>query len=117
MPLDCPICALHRDINNRKKYEIYRDDLWVLCHHPAEAPLMGWLLLDSLRHCPDPIDFTIEEAKNWGLAVQDASIFVKKITQCDRIYTIAFGGGSSAPTSSSNTSIYCQSQYKGLVSV
>ena len=93
MPLDCPICALHRDINNRNKYEIYRDDLWVLRHHPAPAPLMGWLLLDSLRHCPGPIDFSIEEAKNWGLAVQDASILVKKITQCDRVYTIAFGEG------------------------
>ena len=93
IPLDCPICALHRDINNRNKYEIYRDDLWVLRHHPAPAPLMGWLLLDSLRHCPGPIDFSIEEAKNWGLAVQDASILVKKITQCDRVYTIAFGEG------------------------
>ena len=93
MHLDCPICALHSDINNRNKYEIYRDDLWVLRHHPAPAPLMGWLLLDSLRHCPGPIDFSIDEAKNWGLAVQDASILVKKITKCDRVYTIAFGEG------------------------
>ena len=93
MTLICPICDLHRDIDQQKKYEIYRDDLWVLRHHPAPSPLLGWLLLDSLRHCPGPIDFSIEEAKNWGLAVQDASILVKKLTQCDRVYAIAFGEG------------------------
>ncbi len=103
MPLDCPICALHRDINNRNKYEIYRDGLWVLRHHPAPAPLMGWLLLDSLRHCAGPIDFSIEEAKNWGLAVQDASILVKKNNPMRSGLYNRIWRGSSALTSSSNT--------------
>ena len=39
MTLICPICDLHRDIDQQKKYEIYRDDLWVLRHHPAPAPV------------------------------------------------------------------------------
>ena len=92
MPLDCPICTLYRDINNRNQHEIYRDDLWVLRHHPAQEPPMRWLLLDSLLYCNSLIDL-FSEAKNWSLAVQDASILVKKITQCDRVYTIAFGEG------------------------
>ena len=93
MPLNCPICDLHRDIDYCHQYEIYRDNLWVLRHHPAPAPLLGWLLLDSLRHCPGPIDFSVDEANNWGLAVQDASNLVRRLTQCDRVYTIAFGEG------------------------
>ncbi len=48
----------------------------------------GMVAFGFVRHCPGPIDFSIEEAKNWGLAVQDASILVKKITQCDRVYTM-----------------------------
>jgi diadenosine tetraphosphate (Ap4A) HIT family hydrolase len=51
------------------------------------------LLLDSLRHCSGPIDFSTKEAANWGSAVQDASTLVKELTQCDRVYAIAFGEG------------------------
>ena len=93
MDLDCAICNLHRDINQQSSYEIERDDLWVLRHHPAPAPLVGWLLLDSLRHCSGPIDFSTKEAMSWGLAVQEASALVKQLTQCDRVYAIAFGEG------------------------
>ena len=93
MTLICPICDLHRDIDQQKKYEIYRDDLWVLRHHPAPAPLLGWLLLDSLRHCSGPIDFSANESSNWGIAVRDACTLIKQLTQCDRVYTIAFGEG------------------------
>ena len=93
MNFSCPICNLHSDIDQQKKYEIYRDDCWVLRHHPAPAPLLGWLLLDSLRHCSGPIDFSTQEASNWGIAVRDACTLIKQLTQCDRVYTIAFGEG------------------------
>ena len=93
MMTNCPICDLHHDVGQQQKYEIYRDDLWVLRHHPSPSPLVGWLLLDSLRHCSGPIDFSVNEASNWGLAVQDACSLVKQLTKCDRVYSIAFGEG------------------------
>ena len=93
MKQNCPICDLHHDVGQQQKYEIYRDDLWVLRHHPSPSPLVGWLLLDSLRHCSGPIDFSVNEASNWGLAVQDACSLVKQLTKCDRVYSIAFGEG------------------------
>ena len=93
MTINCPICDLHHDVGQQQKYEIYRDDLWVLRHHPSPSPLVGWLLLDSLRHCSGPIDFSVNEASNWGLAVQDACSLVKQLTKCDRVYSIAFGEG------------------------
>ena len=52
MTLVCPICDLHRDIDQQKKYEIYRDDLWVLRHHPAPAPLLAgcfWIRYDIVQ--------------------------------------------------------------------
>ena len=93
MTTNCPICDLHHDVGQQQKYEIYRDDLWVLRHHPSPSPLVGWLLLDSLRHCSGPIDFSVNEASNWGIAVQDACSLVKQLTKCDRVYSIAFGEG------------------------
>ena len=70
MTSPCPICVLHQDRVMRERFEIQRSDLWVLRHHPDPAPLPGWVLLDTLRHCAGPIDFTTDEANGWGIAVQ-----------------------------------------------
>ena len=77
----------------RDRFEIQRSDLWVLRHHPNPTPLPGWVLLDTLRHCAGPIDFTTDEANGWGIAVQQASRLVRQLTSCDRVYAIAFGEG------------------------
>ena len=93
MMLSCPICSLHQDQQMQDRYEIFRNDLWVLRHHPDPAPLLGWFLLDSRRHCSGPIEFTTAEATASGGAVQQASRLVQRLTQCDRVYAIAFGEG------------------------
>ena len=93
MTSPCPICALHHDQVSLDCYEIQRSGLWVLRHHPNPAPLPGWMLLDTLRHCAGPVDFTTDEAIGWGIAVQKASQLVQQLTQCDRFYAIAFGEG------------------------
>ena len=90
---NCPICELHANPAAREHFEIQRTELWVLRHHPDPAPLPGWLLLDSLRHCSGPVDFTESEASEWGCAVRDASHLVRQITGCERVYAIAFGEG------------------------
>ena len=89
----CGICRLHQDPLSRDRYEISRSELWLLRHHPDPAPLPGWLLLDSVRHCGGPMAFEPAEAASWGHAVQDASQLVQQITGCDRVYAIAFGEG------------------------
>ena len=88
----CPICSLHGE-SDMLRYQIYRTDLWVLRHHPAPAPLAGWLLLDTVRHCSGPLAFNDAEAADWGRATRDASRLVQTITGCDRVYAIAFGEG------------------------
>jgi len=89
----CAICLLHDDLSSCDRYEILRTDHWVLRHHPDPAPLTGWLLLDSLRHCPGPIDFRVDEARSWGCVLRDSSALVQKLTGCERVYAIAFGEG------------------------
>ena len=63
------------------------------CAITPTRPLPGWLLLDSLRHCSGPVDFSEAEAMDWGRAVRNASLLVKQITGCQRVYAIAFGEG------------------------
>ena len=91
--LACGVCKVHSNIEGIHKYEICRNQLWVLRHHPNPAPKVGWLLLDSLRHLGGPVDFQPEEALAWGQALQNASKLVKELTQCNRVYSISFGEG------------------------
>ena len=89
----CPICSIHHDPAALGAYEIGRGSHWLLRHHPDPAPLVGWLLLDSLRHVEGPAYFNDQEAASWGLAVRYASALLKEQTGCDRVYAIAFGEG------------------------
>ena len=89
----CRVCQLHADAAQRERYQISRNRLWLLRHHPDPAPLPGWLLLDATRHLGGPMDFNCEEAAAWGSAVQRASRLVQHLTDCQRVYAIAFGEG------------------------
>jgi diadenosine tetraphosphate (Ap4A) HIT family hydrolase len=73
--------------------EIARGELWLLRHHPAPAPLAGWLLLDARRHVGGALAFTDAEAATWGGAVRHASQLVQRLSGCERVYAIAFGEG------------------------
>ena len=90
---NCGVCDHHLSTSDQFNYEIVRTTHWVFRHHPAPAPLLGWLLLDSRRHFPGPIDFQPDEAASWGKAMQVGSALVRQLTQCDRVYAIAFGEG------------------------
>lgn len=90
---NCGVCDHHRSTSDQFNYEIVRTTHWVFRHHPAPAPLLGWLLLDSRRHLTGPIDFQPDEAASWGKAIQIGSGLVQRLTKCDRVYAIAFGEG------------------------
>ena len=90
---NCAICQLHADPVARERFEIQRSGLWLLRHHPDPAPLPGWLLLDSLRHCAGPVDFSEEEAADWGRGVTGAAAVVLGPTAetLQRMSTDGFG--------------------------
>lgn len=89
----CAICSLHQNLSHLAEHELWRSDRWLLRHHPQPSPLAGWCLLDSRRHLGGPIDFAPAEAREWGLIVQQAAQLVKAVSDCDRVYAIAFGEG------------------------
>lgn len=89
----CGICRLHGDGEAVARDEILRQGPWLLRHHPRPAPLAGWLLLDARRHLGGPIDFQPEEAAAFGPMLQRCSALVRTLTDCERVYAIAFGEG------------------------
>ena len=92
-PSPCGVCRLHADAEQRQALEIGRLGPWLLRHHPLPSPLLGWLLLDSLRHVGGPADFNAAEAASFGPMLQRASALVRELSGCDRVYAIAFGEG------------------------
>lgn len=92
----CPICDLHGAIaaaGPEADLLIHRQGPWLLRHHPQPAPLVGWLLLDSVRHLGGPADFRADEALAFGPMLQRASALVRELSGCERVYAIAFGEG------------------------
>ena len=88
----CGVCRIHAGGAGSKLW-IHRGGAWLLRHHPLPAPLLGWLVLDSLRHVGGPADFDATECADLGPAWQRASGLVRDLTGCERVYAIAFGEG------------------------
>lgn len=91
--MSCGICALHGDAAQLDAIEIWRSQHWLLRHHSLPSALLGWCCLDARRHLSGPIEFSTDEAQEWGFVVQRASQLVRDLTGCDRVYAIAFGEG------------------------
>ena len=108
---DCGICRLHAALLDppgsqrrsgapREQGGADRDDVligcfgpWLLRHHPLPSPLLGWLLLDSLRHVGGAADFDEREAISFGPMLRRSSALVRELCGCQRVYAIAFGEG------------------------
>jgi diadenosine tetraphosphate (Ap4A) HIT family hydrolase len=73
--------------------EIWRDGTWVVRHHLAPAPLVGWTFLGTVRHVQGAADLDDREAAELGPMLRRVSRAVRATTGCDRVYAIAFGQG------------------------
>lgn len=91
--LSCGVCRIHADPFLAGEYEILRQGPWLLRHHPPPSPLVGWLLLDTVRHVGGPADFDAQECAGLGLILQRSCALVRQLSGCERVYAIAFGEG------------------------
>lgn len=73
--------------------ECWRDATWVVRHHLAPAPLVGWTFLGTVRHVQGPADLSDAESEALGPMLRRVSRAVRALTGCDRVYAIAFGQG------------------------
>ncbi len=73
--------------------ECWRDETWVVRHHLAPAPLVGWTFLGTVRHVQGAADLNDREAAELGPMLRRVSRAVRTLTGCDRVYAIAFGQG------------------------
>jgi diadenosine tetraphosphate (Ap4A) HIT family hydrolase len=70
---------------------LYEDDLWVVRHMPPPYAVVGWLILQTRRHCPEPAQFTNAEAASFGPMLRRCEAALREVTGAARIYTAALG--------------------------
>ncbi len=95
---DCDVCraqaqAQTDDALAADQLLAFRKVRWIVRHHPHPAPLAGWFFLCTVRHVQGPADMDSAEAAELGPMIQHVSRAVRAATDCDRVYSIAFGQG------------------------
>ncbi len=55
--------------------------------------MVGWMLLDTVRHVQSPADFAADEAREFGAVLQASMGAVRDATGMPRVYVVMFGEG------------------------
>lgn len=88
----CGVCAIHE---NETLCELvaWESERWILRHHAAPAPLVGWFLLDTKRHVASAADFDPLEEAEFAQVLGAAMRAIRSALGVPRVYVIMFGEG------------------------
>ena len=89
--MDCLICRINDGSEPAPHGLLYGDDLLVVRHMPPPYALAGWFILQTRRHCPEPVEFTDAEAASFGPMLRRCERAVREATGAARIYTGSLG--------------------------
>ena len=91
MNTDCTICMQNSGEINLAEHVIWENDSWLVRHHSAPYPVVGWLLLQPKRHVQGIAYFSAREVQEYGAIAQEISISLQNTLNVSKVYTIAFG--------------------------
>lgn len=87
----CGVCDQVHEAVEVKHGLLYEDDLWVVRHAAPPYGVAGWLMVMTRRHCPEPAEFTDDEARSFGPMLRLFERSLREVTGALRIYTAAMG--------------------------
>lgn len=74
--------------------ETIRENIWEApgwrVAHSFNASLAGWLVIIASRHIESPDEMSLEESRDLGQLLRDASLALKHVTKCQKTYVIMF---------------------------
>ena len=86
---DCLICIKHGDRSQDARL-VYADEHWKI-YHSAETNILGYFFVESRRHILDLAQANSAEVAAYGPLLQQLIKIIKRVTQCERVYTISLG--------------------------
>ncbi|MBX9695355.1 MAG: HIT domain-containing protein [Cyanobacteria bacterium] len=84
MNTDCKLCAREFKSN----YVIFEQDGWLI-RHSEETNILGYFILQPIRHFLDLSEATAEESTGYGVILSALMKSIRKLTDCHRIYTFS----------------------------
>jgi diadenosine tetraphosphate (Ap4A) HIT family hydrolase len=87
--VDCYSCAQSSAQNLPIRENVCCDGGWRVAHS-FNSSLPGWLVIVPLRHISSPDEMTDEEAEALGRLIRDASVALKRTTNCEKTYVMMF---------------------------
>jgi diadenosine tetraphosphate (Ap4A) HIT family hydrolase len=87
---ECGTCRANRGEIPTPGGVIYQDELWRLEHTFEPIPLVGWLVLKSLRHIEVFADFTDDEAATLGPLIRRTTAAMLEALQPTKVYVCQF---------------------------
>ena len=91
MEPDCKICKQNSGEIDLARHVIWENDYWLVRHHSAPYPVVGWLLLQPKRHVQGIAYFSAKEVTEYGFIAQAISASLQIVLNVSKVYTIAFG--------------------------
>jgi diadenosine tetraphosphate (Ap4A) HIT family hydrolase len=87
--VDCYSCAQSSAENLPIRENVCCEGGWRVAHS-FNSSLPGWLVIVPLRHISSPDEMTDEEAEALGRLIRDASVALKRTTNCEKTYVMMF---------------------------
>ena len=83
---ECLTCLLNQGEGKSPGGVIYQDSFWRLEHVLEPIPMVGWLILKSLRHVEHVADLTDEEALSFGPLTRRITRAMREVLRPEKIY-------------------------------
>ncbi|MEU4541536.1 hypothetical protein AB0G15_42585 [Streptosporangium sp. NPDC023825] len=85
----CPYCPLSTAAGEPPGGWVYRDDLWLVHHGPAESSRPGTMKIVSTRHYTDFAEMTLEETVSFGSLLRALDAAMRAGTDAERVHLVS----------------------------
>ena len=96
---ECMSCQLmrRRDAGEAPPWDsIFRSEYWDLAH-AYNTSVLGWMVLIARRHIEALDELTVAEAADLGALIREASLALKRQTDCRKTYVMQFAESADHP--------------------
>jgi diadenosine tetraphosphate (Ap4A) HIT family hydrolase len=86
----CQACELNADPEEATGGRIYATQHWYLEHIVAPLPLVGWLILKTIRHTEGIVGLNAEEGAELGRLLEVLPKVLAKVSGAEQVYVCVF---------------------------
>lgn len=87
---DCLACQANADSTMAPGGRIRAYERWYLEHRVPPSPILGWLVLKTIRHTEGIVGMDPDEARELGPILEQASKALQQVSGAEQVYVCCF---------------------------